>query len=109
MGAVFPISGGLLQAAGLHEDLLAGDIVIAEGRGEFTAAIDDFEHGAHNETRLLDILCCQGCATGVGLTQRRTPACSAAPTSASTPSTACTTFDFSRLEAATWSASPRWT
>ena len=72
MGAVFPISGGLLQAAGLHEDLLAGDIVIAEGRGEFTAAIDDFEHGAHNETRLLDILCCQGCATGVGITSSDT-------------------------------------
>jgi signal transduction histidine kinase/Fe-S-cluster-containing hydrogenase component 2 len=72
VGAVFPISGGLLQAAGLHEDLLAGDIVIAEGRGEFTAAIDDFDHGAHNETRLLDILCCQGCATGVGITSSDT-------------------------------------
>jgi two-component system NtrC family sensor kinase len=72
VGAVFPLSGGLLQAAGLHEDLLSGDIVVAEGRGEFTAAIDDFDHGAHNETRLLDILCCQGCAAGVGVTNTHT-------------------------------------
>jgi len=32
IGAVFPISGGLLQTAGLTEDLLTGELVIAEGR-----------------------------------------------------------------------------
>lgn len=67
VGAVFPISGGLLQAAGLKEDLVAGDLVIAEGRNEFTEAIADFEQG-QDTTRLLDVLCCQGCASGVGIT-----------------------------------------
>lgn len=67
VGDVFPISGGLLQAAGLEEDLLSGEIVAAEGRGEFPEAILDFQAG-HVDTRLLDILCCQGCSTGVGIT-----------------------------------------
>lgn len=67
VGGVFPISGGLLQAAGLREDLVSGELVVAEGRGEFTDAIHDFELW-HTDTRLLDVLSCQGCSTGVGIT-----------------------------------------
>jgi signal transduction histidine kinase/Fe-S-cluster-containing hydrogenase component 2 len=72
VGGVFPISGGLLQAAGLKEDLVSGDLVVAEGRGEFTEAIRDFDH-FHTDTQLLDILSCQGCSTGVGITSSDTP------------------------------------
>jgi signal transduction histidine kinase/NAD-dependent dihydropyrimidine dehydrogenase PreA subunit len=72
VGGVFPISGGLLQAAGLKEDLVSGDLVVAEGRGEFTEAIRDFDE-FHSDTRLLDILSCQGCSTGVGITNDDTP------------------------------------
>ena len=77
VGAVFPISGGLLQAAGLQQDLLTGEIVVAEGRGEFVDAINEFDD-AHADARLLDVLSCQGCFAGAGMTctetnlQRRT-------------------------------------
>jgi signal transduction histidine kinase/iron only hydrogenase large subunit-like protein len=71
IGAVFPISGGLLQTAGLTEDLLTGELVIAEGRGEFINAIAEFDV-AHADTRLLDVLSCAGCFAGPGMTSDET-------------------------------------
>ena len=77
LGAVFPISGGLLQTAGLKDDLLTGEIIVAEGRGEFLETISEFDV-AHADTKLLDVLSCQGCFAGAGMTtdetmlQRRT-------------------------------------
>ena len=67
LGSLFPITRGLLQASDLHEDLLLGDIVSADGHDHFRDAIGDFELG-HSGIRLLDILCCQGCIMGVGMT-----------------------------------------
>jgi two-component system NtrC family sensor kinase len=67
LGALFPITRGLLQAADLDEDLLTGDIVSADGRQNLVEAITDFEHG-DTEARLLDILCCEGCIMGAGFT-----------------------------------------
>jgi two-component system NtrC family sensor kinase len=65
LGSLFPITRGMLQAADLSEDLLSGDIVSADGRGNLVDAIADFEHG-DTEARLLDILCCEGCIMGAG-------------------------------------------
>ena len=65
LGALFPITRGMLQAAELNEDLLSGDIVTADGRANLVDAITDFEHG-QTEARLLDILCCEGCIMGAG-------------------------------------------
>ena len=65
LGALFPITRGMLQAAELNEDLLSGDIVSADGRANLVEAITDFEHG-DTEARLLDILCCEGCIMGAG-------------------------------------------
>jgi signal transduction histidine kinase len=65
LGALFPITRGMLQAAKLDEDLLSGDIVSADGRANLVEAITDFEHG-DTEARLLDILCCEGCIMGAG-------------------------------------------
>jgi len=67
LGGLFPLTRGLLQAAGLNEDLLTGDIVSADGRHDFGTAIEDFKAGA-TEARLLDILCCHGCIMGAGFT-----------------------------------------
>ncbi len=67
LGELFPLTRGLLQAAGLNEDLLTGDIVSADGRHDFAAAIEDFKSGA-TDARLLDILCCHGCIMGAGFT-----------------------------------------
>jgi two-component system NtrC family sensor kinase len=77
VGMVFPISGGLLQTAEMKEDLLKGEVIIAEGRDEFVETISEFDV-SHADTRLLDVLACQGCYAGAGMTsdatmlQRRT-------------------------------------
>jgi signal transduction histidine kinase/Fe-S-cluster-containing hydrogenase component 2 len=67
LGSLFPLTRGLLQAAGLSEDLLSGEIVSADGRHDFGAAIEEFRSGK-TEARLLDILCCHGCIMGAGFT-----------------------------------------
>lgn len=71
LGAVFPISGGLLQTAGLTADLLNGELIVAEGRGEFIHAISEFDL-SHADTRLLDVLSCAGCFAGPGMTSDET-------------------------------------
>jgi signal transduction histidine kinase/iron only hydrogenase large subunit-like protein len=67
LGRLFPLSRGMLQAARVKEDLLAGDVVAADGRGTFAQAIREFESGAL-DARLLEILCCNGCIMGSGMT-----------------------------------------
>ncbi len=67
LGGLFPLVRGLLQTAGLKEDLLVGDIVSADGKNNFAQAIHEFETGSL-DTKLLDILCCKGCIMGAGMT-----------------------------------------
>jgi two-component system NtrC family sensor kinase len=67
LGMIFPIAGGLLQAADLTQDHLSGDLVIAEGKDEFVSAINEFEDD-QTDIRLLDVLACQGCYAGAGVT-----------------------------------------
>jgi len=68
-GVLFPISRGMLQAAQLREDLLAGDVVAADGRSEFVEAIREFEEG-DLDARLLEVLCCNGCIMGPGTSSK---------------------------------------
>jgi signal transduction histidine kinase/iron only hydrogenase large subunit-like protein len=65
-GALFAISRGLLQAASIREDLVNGDVVAAEGRTDFVEAIKEFESG-DLDARLLEVLCCNGCIMGPGM------------------------------------------
>jgi signal transduction histidine kinase len=67
LGALFPISRGLLQAADIQEDLLAGEIVAADGRTSFTQAVREFGSG-DLDAQLLEILACTGCIVGAGMT-----------------------------------------
>jgi signal transduction histidine kinase/Fe-S-cluster-containing hydrogenase component 2 len=71
IGAVFPIAGGLLQTAGLQQDLLSGEMIVAEGRDEFIETINEFDL-THADARLLDVLSCQGCYAGPGMTSKET-------------------------------------
>lgn len=67
LGALFPINRGMLQAADMKEDLLSGEIVTADGRIDFVEALKEFGSG-DMEARLLEILCCEGCIMGPGMT-----------------------------------------
>jgi signal transduction histidine kinase/iron only hydrogenase large subunit-like protein len=64
MGALFPLCGGMLQAADIPEDLLEGQVVSAEGH-QFTTALKEFEHG-EIDAGLLELLACDGCIMGAG-------------------------------------------
>lgn len=67
LGALFPISRGMLQASEMDEDLVAGRIVSADGRENFVEALEEFACGAL-DANLLDILACRGCIMGSGMT-----------------------------------------
>ena len=69
LGALFPLSRGMLQSAGIHEDLMAGEVVTADGRTNFQEVIREFESGDLDiNARLLELLCCNGCIMGSGMT-----------------------------------------
>ncbi|MBE0675694.1 MAG: 4Fe-4S binding protein, partial [Bacteroidales bacterium] len=44
-GAIFPVTRGLLQTAGINDDAITGNIIAAEGRIGFQEAIKEFEAG----------------------------------------------------------------
>ena len=66
LGGLFAISRGMLQAAAIKEDLIAGEVVAAEGRGRFIEALEGFASG-ELDVRLLEALCCNGCIMGAGM------------------------------------------
>jgi signal transduction histidine kinase/iron only hydrogenase large subunit-like protein len=65
-GGLFPISGGMLQVAGIQEDLVTGHVMVAEGPAEFAQAIREAESGLL-DTRLIEVLFCKGCTMGPGM------------------------------------------
>jgi signal transduction histidine kinase/iron only hydrogenase large subunit-like protein len=66
MAGLFPVSHGMLEAAKIDEGLIAGQVVAAEGRTGFVEAIREFEDGTI-DSKLLEILCCNGCIMGAGM------------------------------------------
>ncbi len=71
LGALFPMTRGFLQAAGIAEDLLANDVVAADGIHAFTSVLEEFANGTM-EARLLELLSCNGCIAGPGLSSEET-------------------------------------
>jgi signal transduction histidine kinase/Fe-S-cluster-containing hydrogenase component 2 len=70
-GGLFPISRGLLQAAKIHEDLMDGQVLATDGRTNFAEAIQAVESNSL-DARLLEVLCCNGCIMGAGMTTNTT-------------------------------------
>jgi iron only hydrogenase large subunit-like protein/nitrogen-specific signal transduction histidine kinase len=68
-GAIFPVSRGLLQTAGIKDDVFDGSIIVAEGRIDFQEAIKEFESGKIT-SRHLELLCCEGCIVGPGTSKQ---------------------------------------
>jgi signal transduction histidine kinase/Fe-S-cluster-containing hydrogenase component 2 len=66
-GGLFPISRGLLQAAQISEDLMDGQVLATDGRTNFADAIQAVDSNSLN-VRLLEVLCCNGCIMGAGMT-----------------------------------------
>jgi signal transduction histidine kinase/iron only hydrogenase large subunit-like protein len=71
LGALFPMTRGFLQAAGITEDLLANDVVATDGIKGSTSVLQEFANGGM-EARLLELLSCKGCIAGPGLSSEET-------------------------------------
>ncbi len=68
-GAIFPVSRGLLQTAGITDDVFDGNIIVAEGRTNFQEAIKEFEDGLLRSHHL-ELLSCEGCIMGPGMSSK---------------------------------------
>jgi len=66
LGALYALSGGILQSADMREDLLNSKIICADGKNNFVEALEEFEKGSFSP-RLLELLCCKGCIAGAGM------------------------------------------
>ena len=67
-GAIFPVTRGLLQTAGVNDDAITGNIIAAEGRIDFQEAIREYEEGTIGGQHL-ELLCCEGCIMGPGMSK----------------------------------------
>ena len=66
LGAIFPVSRGLIQTINIFDDVVEGNVIVAEGRIGFQEAIKEF--GAENlKGQNLELLCCEGCIMGPGM------------------------------------------
>ncbi len=68
IGSTFPVSRGLLQAMKKTDDLCDGNILVAEGKQQFRDAIRQFEKEL-KDTHHLELLCCEGCIMGPGMSR----------------------------------------
>lgn len=71
MGTLYPIGRGLLQASGIDEDLMSMNVIAADGTKQFVQALKDFSNVKEN-VHLLELLCCNGCIMGPGMTTGHT-------------------------------------
>lgn len=65
-GALFPLSMGLLHNIESRENILKSTAIVADGRLNFDQAIKEAEQNLF-KTDLLELLCCNGCFKGVGM------------------------------------------
>lgn len=65
-GSLYPLSNGILQAAGLSEDLLSGSIITTEGRNDMIDAVKEFDSRIDMIKRHFNIFYDEGCLMGPG-------------------------------------------
>lgn len=65
-GAMFPLSAGLLQAAGKFENLLESDFLSAEGSQNMLGSLEEFAT-TYDIRKHLDLFYCEGCIMGPGM------------------------------------------
>ena len=67
-GAIFPVSRGLLHTIDMTDDISEGNTIVAEGKNNFIAAINEFEKNKIGSQHL-ELLCCEGCIMGPGMSK----------------------------------------
>jgi two-component system NtrC family sensor kinase len=70
VGAIFSLSGGLFQTAGIQEDLIKGNVGTAESGNSFVEVFREFDENGLN-VQLLESLACNGCIMGPGVSNTK--------------------------------------
>ncbi len=71
-GAIFPVSRGIIQSINVSEDFVDGNVVVADGKNHFKEAINEFDNGLIADQHL-ELLCCEGCIMGPGMSVQGRP------------------------------------
>lgn len=66
-GSLYALSDGILQAAGLSQDMLSGTMVTIDGRDRVLQAIKQFEDSIDYIKKNFNIFYCEGCIMGPGM------------------------------------------
>ncbi len=65
-GSLYPISNGILQSAGISEDLLSGSVITAEGRHNMLDAVREFDTRIDLIRKHFNLFYDEGCLMGPG-------------------------------------------
>lgn len=66
-GTLYPIGRGMLQSAEIQEDLLTNTVFATDGAKQFVHTLKEYQEMEHNIC-LMELLCCNGCIMGPGMT-----------------------------------------
>ena len=69
-GTLYPLSNGIIQAAGIDEDLLEGKVITTEGKHNMTEAVHEFESDIESIRQHFNIFYDEGCMMGPGNTHQ---------------------------------------
>ena len=64
---VFPLPGGLLDAAGMDRGMLDPDVLVVSGHDETIEVLDSLSEADTGQTLLVEALMCRGCYCGPGI------------------------------------------
>lgn len=65
-GSLYAVSNGILQAAGLSEDLMNGNIITSEGKDNILEALKEFDSSIDFIRKHFNLFYCEGCLMGPG-------------------------------------------
>ncbi|MFP4060193.1 MAG: [Fe-Fe] hydrogenase large subunit C-terminal domain-containing protein [Bacteroidales bacterium] len=68
-GAIYPISSGLMEAAGQRRSLIEGNLITADGKRSMIEAIEQFEKNGTDIKCHFNLFSCEGCLMGPGTTE----------------------------------------
>lgn len=66
-GSLYPKSTGILQAAGINQDLLAGTVITADGMRRTLEAVKQFRSSVDTIHKHFSLFHCEGCLMGPGM------------------------------------------
>jgi ferredoxin len=70
LGSLYPLSNGILYAAGISEDLLSGKVITTDGKENMLQAVEEFSQSTEQIKKHFNIFYNEGCLMGPGTTDK---------------------------------------